>query len=674
MIQGNEISSNRIAGIAFREWASGVASGNDIGNNGGHGISVLAAGARPRLTDNHIHGNGGAGILVKNRSEPTLCGNEVDHNATGISVGGQARPKIKHNRAHHNRGPGILFEEKSAGDAAKNELFENEGVGIEVRDPDTGPLIRANEIHDNSAGGLMFRGGAAGVARNNKLSNDPSESVAVQGAGTRPLLQGNMLFRRGAFQTALADARNLLRQADPDWESAWEFAAHAATLPAVHLTPTDLWWRAGVEAQLDRRPSASGTSSRPLDDILRVERALDRGNRPEVLAPPEPPLPEPVQQRLNLARFQALRAAPKPEEGDLAESLKIFPGGPAEAWRTAVASWPGRGPLPHYLRSEIRRFSASDDLNGLLDRLGTSRLSGAKLRRLVNAALEVFFDPKVGEAVPPRSRREADAACGICFEALTDQTSFTLARCQCESTFCRDCVRAHMEQGDSSGYQDCCPGVGCGARAARQDLEVLGLDKKAIDARMFRQIAARLHERPGFVHCTGADCLGGCQTAPGAKPDMFTCGLCATTTVPGQGSVDTLIVRKLLEGLFASDSPRGNGTTRPCYECGLTTEKGAACAHMQCRGCKGDWDYVFGKHREAVRYDDAGIGPQRYRPKADGVLEQLGFWPDSIPPGALLTDAQVDEVQSRAKEWIAKLPPPPAEPAAQPVPEAGARA
>jgi parallel beta-helix repeat protein len=111
----------------------------------------------------------------------------------GISVHGtEADPVIRNNRIRGCLKSGVVMFDHARGTLEENDIAENNGFGVVIRDG-ANPVLRSNNIHNNEQGGVMTDG-SLGRIEDNAISGNNGEGVVVAN-GANPVLQRNKIFR-----------------------------------------------------------------------------------------------------------------------------------------------------------------------------------------------------------------------------------------------------------------------------------------------------------------------------------------------------------------------------------------------------------------------------------------------------------------------------------------------
>ncbi|TWX62243.1 right-handed parallel beta-helix repeat-containing protein [Colwellia hornerae] len=196
---GNVVTDNSGHGLEFQ---SGYSSGdsmtdsiiiedNIIDNNDSYGIYFNSIGnANPAINRNKVRNNSGYGIYIytsENNTQPSIHNNEITGNSNiGLYVSGKAIPSIIGNTIDNN-GSGIYVNYDDVNgngdfDLTDNIITNNQGYGINVNGY-AKPLINNNDIVGNTGYALENHTSFALVAKNNWWGVDDSAEI---NAGTNP--------------------------------------------------------------------------------------------------------------------------------------------------------------------------------------------------------------------------------------------------------------------------------------------------------------------------------------------------------------------------------------------------------------------------------------------------------------------------------------------------------
>jgi parallel beta-helix repeat protein len=123
-----------------------------IQESSGHGIFVTEQYSGAVITDgNEIINNAGVGIVAHRWAQPTITGNTITDNGTGISVTYRANATINYNDISSNGGNGIRLHDRANASINYNDIVENTGYGVYLTN-NANATINRNNIFGNVAG------------------------------------------------------------------------------------------------------------------------------------------------------------------------------------------------------------------------------------------------------------------------------------------------------------------------------------------------------------------------------------------------------------------------------------------------------------------------------------------------------------------------------------------
>lgn len=201
---GNQIHSNRLAGINLQGLDQVTIGNNEIYANGRVGINLETIN-QVTIDNNNIHSNTRAGIRILDAGPVTVSNNDIYGNTwSGIRLESMDQADISDNHIHTNSKAGIYVEDVAVitmnrntihnhlnfagiylnataadviiGDsiANGNEIYDNYG-GIFLAATNSQPvLIQGNSIYGNSLGGIRINGSATAkvtIAENTLAQN-----------------------------------------------------------------------------------------------------------------------------------------------------------------------------------------------------------------------------------------------------------------------------------------------------------------------------------------------------------------------------------------------------------------------------------------------------------------------------------------------------------------------
>lgn len=202
----NNVSAGEGAGICCNHGAHPLILNNAIYGNtasgaqgDGAGICCMSGdttgtvGSYPQIIGNQIFGNvayqNGGGICSKGGSSPTIAGNNITMNLSGVDTEDGQRPS-------YGAG-GIGCVEGGAAIIRDNLITANAGLhggGILVYDAGTGVKIFNNTIVGNSPNGLRWKNSTLTMVNNLVQGNAVGISVMVAAPGGAPVFAHNSVF------------------------------------------------------------------------------------------------------------------------------------------------------------------------------------------------------------------------------------------------------------------------------------------------------------------------------------------------------------------------------------------------------------------------------------------------------------------------------------------------
>ena len=278
--------------------------------------------------------------------------------------------------------------------------------------------------------------------------------------------------------------------------------------------------------------------------------------------------------------------------------------------------------------------------NQYLYDLGRKRFYFSKFREFRRTLAPIT--PSVGgeEFVLPSQLPEAEmsSSCVICYDQKgegQDEMGSGPAGCTCY--LCPTCKKRYIEFEieNCSESKFSCPGCDGGVildffqRAGCNDQGVMKIAQVYVDK--------QLSETPGWLFCKTANCSGGRIVENEGSAVYYVCSLCefqgclkcgedhlgecTQAKEESQASREQMefLLREgreaPIEGrdqLTAEDPLYYKGRFRPCYYCGLITERVSGCNSIQCLQpkCKKSWHWNYGDH---------AMHPHNIPPRAHGL-------------------------------------------------------
>jgi parallel beta-helix repeat protein len=182
-LSGCDITSDSEACIAVHGNAYPRIIDNKIHDGKNIGIVVYDNG-QGVIEDNDICNNGGEGILIRDRGNPTAKHNNIhDGNDDGIWVGKDGRGFIEYNNIFGNKKSGIRITSSSNPIIRHNKIYDGEGTGISVHDNGK-CVIEENEINLNKSFGVRIADGGNPLIRFNKINKNKSWAFFISNKGS----------------------------------------------------------------------------------------------------------------------------------------------------------------------------------------------------------------------------------------------------------------------------------------------------------------------------------------------------------------------------------------------------------------------------------------------------------------------------------------------------------
>ena len=185
-IEGNSLTDNNTAGIAYCCSAGGTAERNTVS---GSSVGIALVGeAAPALEGNTCSSNELAGIRYGDEAGGTSRQNECTGNQTGIVVGAQAQPILEANLCNDNSSAGIAFASDAGGSASANECLRNQ-FGMLLSDRSR-PTLESNTCSENALAGIAFTDSASGIASDNVCAYNGRYGISIE-LTANPSIMGN---------------------------------------------------------------------------------------------------------------------------------------------------------------------------------------------------------------------------------------------------------------------------------------------------------------------------------------------------------------------------------------------------------------------------------------------------------------------------------------------------
>lgn len=207
-IQGNSLYQNGLgstgAGIMLQSAAGGVqvtiTNGNQIHSNRLAGINLQGL-DQVTIGNNEIYANGRVGISLETINQATVDGNGIHSNIrAGIRLMDVALATVSNNDIYGNTWSGIRLESMDQADIADNHIHTNSKAGIYIEDVSAITMNR-NSIHNHlNFAGIYLNATAADITIGDSLANgneiyDNYGGIFLAAANSRPvLIRGNSIY------------------------------------------------------------------------------------------------------------------------------------------------------------------------------------------------------------------------------------------------------------------------------------------------------------------------------------------------------------------------------------------------------------------------------------------------------------------------------------------------
>jgi ankyrin repeat protein len=241
--------------------------------------------------------------------------------------------------------------------------------------------------------------------------------------------------------------------------------------------------------------------------------------------------------------------------------------------------------------------------------------------------------------------------CSVCTDKFEVSQSELKGPAECECYICPDCLPSFVEHEliQNKNNLSLCPG--CRGIVRNEYLKRLNLPEEEVTRISLKQIEHKLCSLPNFVFCRTPNCPGGKVVEPN-ESGYYNCALCdwkgcllckkdhrGTCDQSNEEDKKTYQwMQHLLEQGKLPAPKKGHskdpehpnyyqGRFRPCYYCGLITEKefdgtqhSGQCNSMVCAKCKRSWHWNYGDHRkhpkigESEAMHDFNGEKQQYEP------------------------------------------------------------
>jgi F-box protein 11 len=189
------------SGILVSDSAVAVIQDCHLRANVGSGVTVIEK-AGVTIRETIIHDGSSRGIVIQNGGACTLVNNDIFGNdGFGIDVSSTATT-VRSNCVHDGKGGGILIrQEGNASDPdithtiSENEIFANAGVALEV--VGSKAIIYFNRIHDGQSGGILVRDKSTVEVRDNVIFENQAFGIRLKVDSAAELFRNRIYNGRG---------------------------------------------------------------------------------------------------------------------------------------------------------------------------------------------------------------------------------------------------------------------------------------------------------------------------------------------------------------------------------------------------------------------------------------------------------------------------------------------
>jgi parallel beta-helix repeat protein len=216
LVLGNRIHANSVFGVVSRAGSRAVLYGNEIRENLRGGLHLTQR-SYASVIHNQLTGNFSAQILVEHASAPHLL---LNHVASGPGYGAVVFSScssglLAQNKVLNNKCDGVVLELDADPVVVENDILENEGFGLVVRNSGTGTIernricrnrqsnvslsegayatLRANHIEGGHLGGVHVHDEGTGLIEKNLLTGNSKANLLVSGSHTHPVVDRNTI-------------------------------------------------------------------------------------------------------------------------------------------------------------------------------------------------------------------------------------------------------------------------------------------------------------------------------------------------------------------------------------------------------------------------------------------------------------------------------------------------
>lgn len=211
--KGSDLVHVKESNVNFNNCLFRGAVFEEANRKGGNGI-LFEGSSQGSVQNSRFHNNQIA-ISVKQRSKPTIVGNEIWNNYVGIQISESARPTLSSNRIRENFNNGIavldqaqpviksnqitenkanglfFYTSKFSGSVQNNQILNNRDLGVLLAN-ESQPTLEENKIKWNGLGGIQFNDKSSGIVRNNEIQGNKHGGIKITNA-SKPSIKDNLI-------------------------------------------------------------------------------------------------------------------------------------------------------------------------------------------------------------------------------------------------------------------------------------------------------------------------------------------------------------------------------------------------------------------------------------------------------------------------------------------------
>ena len=183
----NSVRHAKGVGVLVCDHAKGVVEDNDISSNKRAGIAILSGGD-PIVRSNKIHNGFDSGVLISEKGKGRIENNDIFSNMrAGVAILKEGTPVVTQNRIFDGRDSGVLVCENGRGSVIENEIFSNQMAGVAIGHGGASQ-VKGNTIRDGSGGSLLCLSTLSkGLIMSNIIDQHPLTTLQVRHDATSHL-------------------------------------------------------------------------------------------------------------------------------------------------------------------------------------------------------------------------------------------------------------------------------------------------------------------------------------------------------------------------------------------------------------------------------------------------------------------------------------------------------